>query len=238
MSDCLAKTWLVTQDLGGSVYRLTDACAEAYDCAAGSYCPAGYYAGSEADAAAYFAQAWWPGENYMDVDCAVVEGNANGVWTYQCACGNGFWCAANTAMPKFCPPGYFCETPAVIEECPKGHYCKEGSVEARACTGVQDCPRGSVVPEESSSGILWFVVISVVAYVVFKVRTRYQEDALRIEALEAEAYHDAVEAAELLKEKRAAAAAAAAGDVRGGLSLIHNYEPTRRIYESRMPYSA
>ena len=113
------------------------------------------------------------------------------------------------------PPGYFCETPAVIEECPKGHYCKEGSVEARACTGVQDCPRGSVVPEESSSGILWFVVISVVAYVVFKVRTRYQEDALRIEALEAEAYHDAVEAAELLKEKRAAAAAAAV-DVRGG----------------------
>jgi hypothetical protein len=51
----------------------------------------------------------------MDVDCAVVEGNANGVWTYQCACGNGFWCAANTAMPKFCPPGYFCETPAVID---------------------------------------------------------------------------------------------------------------------------
>ena len=115
MSGCLAKTWLVTKDLGGTVYRLTDACAEAYDCAAGSYCPAGYYAGSEADAAAYFAQAWWPGENYMDVDCAVVEGSANGVWTYQCACGNGFWCAANTAMPKFCPPGYFCETPAVID---------------------------------------------------------------------------------------------------------------------------
>jgi len=216
MSGCLAKTWLVTKDLGGTVYRLTDACAEAYDCAAGSYCPAGYYAGSEADAAAYFAQAWWPGENYMDVDCAVVEGSANGVWTYQCACGNGFWCAANTAMPKFCPPGYFCETPAVIEECPKGHYCKEGSVEARACTAAQDCPRGSAVPEESSSGILWFVLISVVAYVAFKIRTRYQEDALRIEALEAEAYHDAVEAAELLKEKRAAAAAAAAVDVRGG----------------------
>ena len=106
---------------------------EAADCVV---CPAGYYAGSEADAAAYFAQAWWPGENYMDVDCAVVEGSANGVWTYQCACGNGFWCAANTAMPKFCPPGYFCETPAVIEECPKGHYCKEGSVEARACTAA------------------------------------------------------------------------------------------------------
>ena len=44
MSDaCLANTWLSTQVKGSSVYRLTSACAELFDCAAGSYCPAGSF---------------------------------------------------------------------------------------------------------------------------------------------------------------------------------------------------
>ena len=207
MSDaCLANTWLSTQVKGGSVYRLTSACAELFDCAAGSYCPAGSFTGTEDDAAAYFAEAWWPGDGSGGVSCAVSAGRDDGVWAYECACGNGFWCDANTAMPKFCPQGYYCETPAKIKKCPEGHYCKEGSVEPRTCKAAQICPRGSAVPEQSASGLVWFVLISLVAYVVFKLRTRYQEDAMRREVQELEDYHDVVEAAERKREATRAAA--------------------------------
>ncbi|KAH8050447.1 ATPase [Aureococcus anophagefferens] len=207
MSDtCLANTWLSTQDKGGSVYRLTTACAELFDCAAGSYCPAGSFTGTEDDAAAYFADAWWPGDGSGGVSCAVSAGRDDGVWAYECACGNGFWCDENTAMPKFCPQGYYCETPAKIKKCPEGYYCKEGSVEPRACKAAQICPRGSAVPEQSASGLVWFVLISLVAYVVFKLRTRYQEDAMRREVQELEDYHDVVEAAERKREAKQTAA--------------------------------
>ena len=207
MSDaCLANTWLSTQVKGSSVYRLTSACAELFDCAAGSYCPAGSFTGTEDDAAAYFAEAWWPGDGFGGVSCAVSAGRDETVWAYACACGNGFWCDANTAMPKFCPQGYYCETPAKIKKCPEGSYCKEGSVEPRACKAAQVCPRGSAVPEQSASGLVWFVLISLVAYVVFKLRTRYQEDAMRREVQELEDYHDVVEAAERKREAKQTAA--------------------------------
>ena len=107
-------------------------------------------AGTEEDAAAYFAEAWWP-SGRGGVDCEVVAGRDADVFAYQCACGNGFWCGANTALPKFCPKGYFCETPASLEKCPEGSYCKEGSVEAAKCSNLQDCPKGSAVPEATAS---------------------------------------------------------------------------------------
>ena len=162
---CSKNTWSTVAEGDGTVYKLTDACAALFDCAVGSYCPAGSFsgrtprptnehtktrAGTEEDAAAYFAEAWWP-SGRGGVDCEVVAGHDADVFAYQCACGNGFWCGANTALPKFCPKGYFCETPASLEKCPEGSYCKEGSVEAAKCSNLQDCPKGSAVPEATAS---------------------------------------------------------------------------------------
>ena len=45
------------------------------------------------------------------------------------------------------------------------------------------------MPEQSASGLVWFVLISLVAYVVFKLRTRYQEDAMRREVQELSLIH-------------------------------------------------
>lgn len=186
MSDCVKNTWdTVDGGTGGaSVYRLTEACAALFDCAAGSYCPAGTFEGTMEEATAYFAFAW-----RNEGKCEVVAGHDDGVWAYQCACGNGFWCDANTALPKFCPKGYVCETPDAIVRCPEDHYCKEGSAVAFRCTPGQRCPEGSATPEVSVSGLFLFVVITVVSYGAFKLRERYRATAMRKGNQELEDYH-------------------------------------------------
>ncbi|KAH8061264.1 porphobilinogen deaminase [Aureococcus anophagefferens] len=172
------------------------------------------------DAAAYFAEAWWP-SGRGGVDCEVVAGRDADVYAYQCACGNGFWCGANTALPKFCPKGYFCETPASLEKCPEGSYCKEGSVEAAKCSNLQDCPKGSAVPEATASarrrpaarvgqdarrdpdgvheaararakhrsGLFIFLLLTLLSYVVFRLRNRLRAKALEKGNMEVDDYN-------------------------------------------------
>jgi len=42
---CSKNTWKTVAEGDGTVYKLTDACAALFDCAVGSYCPAGSFSG-------------------------------------------------------------------------------------------------------------------------------------------------------------------------------------------------
>ena len=42
---CSKNTWSTVAEGDGTVYKLTDACAALFDCAVGSYCPAGSFSG-------------------------------------------------------------------------------------------------------------------------------------------------------------------------------------------------
>ena len=170
-SECVALTWEEVEDRGNNVYRLPGQCRDLFECPAGSYCPAGAITKTNAtEALAYFREVW--SEN---VRCGVIGGFLNSTFSYACDCGFGFWCAANTALPRFCPKGFYCRLPATLKDCKKGHYCKEGSVFGRRCTRLQRCPRKSPRPKGGGGALIIFLVLILLAFCGFRIYEALKE---------------------------------------------------------------
>ena len=201
-SECPALTWDETRDGDRTVYRLTPACAALFECPAGFYCPAGAYTtSSEADALAYFTSTWSPDTSR----CFPHQGFNSTTWSYRCTCGFGFWCATNTALPRFCPKEYYCRTPATINECRAGQYCKEGSVFGRPCTRFSNCPKESSRPQGSGGAIVVFIVLIFIAFLAFRIYAAVKDRRKEAANREMEDY-----LASLLESVRPPASSAAA----------------------------
>ena len=198
-AECVALTWDQTRDRGNTVYRLTEGCSSLFSCPAGTYCPAGAYITSagEDDALAYFMDTWSPDTRR----CRVVRGFSNTTYSYACDCGFGFWCARNTAIPRFCPKQYYCRRPSTISGCKVGHYCKEGSVFGRRCTRLSKCPRKSPRPKGSGGSVVIFVVLILLVFVIFRVFYAMKEMQMQRANQDMEDYLEALRAREVEKKR-------------------------------------
>ena len=96
-----------------------------------------------------------------------MEGFAPNIYYYACECGYGFLCLANTALPAFCPEGFYCTYPWDYHECKEGNYCKEGAVFGTACNLMEACPPGSPTPLASSSGPTLFLAFVGMFFILY-----------------------------------------------------------------------
>ena len=179
------------------------------------YSPAGAaYADDLRDADDFFKTVWYNGTQSK---CSTMQGFAPNIYFYACECNFGFLCLPNTALPAFCPEGFYCTYPWDYDECQEGasagvlflpartpgnanaaagHYCKEGSVYGTPCTAMEACPKGSPVPMVSSSGPTLFLAFVGMFFIIFKIQERQIEMKMSKENQEMEDYLAACKTAE------------------------------------------
>lgn len=79
--------------------------------------------------------------------------------------------------PVVCPKKYYCSTPMTIAKCPAGHFCPTGTITPRKCDLFSYCPEGKVA-QRSFNGIVAFVLVDIVLYLLYFFRSKKDKELL------------------------------------------------------------